>query len=157
MRHYRYTTLVYIVFVLSLHHFFFHTPKPPVSANNCFSKKGPFFVTLLTFFPGPLFPRGIYSKAGTECVQKDKLLLFIDCQILYIYEEDRHAQGLLIKCPEYTVLIILITVLQLPQELFHYVHKGAFIPSLFFLEGRRIVQQVYLPNELANENFFQRC
>lgn len=74
------------------------------------------------------------------------------------YEEDRNVQGLLIKCPEYTVLIILITVLQLPQELFHYVHKGAFIPSHFFiLEGRRIVQQVYRPNELANKNFFQHC
>lgn len=86
MRHYRHTTLVHIVFVLSLYRLFFTLPNPQSQLTTVFQKRDTSLVTLLTYFPRPLFPRGIYSKAGTECVQKDKLLLFNDCQIYRFYQ-----------------------------------------------------------------------
>lgn len=82
MRHYRHTTLVRIVFVFSLHRLFLTLPNPQSQLTIVFQKRDTSLVTLLTYFPGPPFPRGIYSKARTECVQKDKLLLFNDCQML---------------------------------------------------------------------------
>lgn len=82
MRHSRYTTLVHIVFVLSLHRLFFTLRNPQSQLTTVFQKRDTSLVTVLTCFPEPLFPRGIYSKAETGCFQKDKLILFNDCQIL---------------------------------------------------------------------------